>query len=121
MNVKIDIQHEDEDVVQFIKHLEENLDRDDEYSGIVSLETVAAADVNFDVVLDGENSNQDIDEFALRETGVEFEFAFTDGSSTNTVSFQKLIDSFYGKDSYVMYTEYSDNEERYYGYIFEKQ
>lgn len=117
MNLR-DISINDEastDIVQFIKHLEENLDPNEEFNSDVWLETVNKKEVG---KLPGSDIPRQRDRPETEQYGVHIYIEFTQNSDCPNHRFTSLVRDFFGRGNYVINGGFDGGMGEYNGYVF---
>lgn len=104
------------DVVQFVKHLEENLDPADDFDCDVWIETVEHDSVDD---LPGEEIPTRGDSIEPSEFGVQLRVSFVENSNAPTSRFRDLTRSFYdGSGEYALYASFDGSAGEYEAFVF---
>lgn len=106
----------DEDVVQFVKHLEENIDPSGEYDCTVKIATVRY-DEQGD--LPGDDIPTGSPDPDLAEWGVQVSVDFVDNSDCPNHRVSDLAKSFFGYGNYSLHAHFDGGAGEYEAYIFE--
>lgn len=108
-----------EDVVQFVKHIEENLDPDGEYNCEVWLETVHFDDYES---LPGDEIPMQGTRSPVKGHGVRVLIRFDDNSDCPQRQLSDLTDSFYnGNDGFRVNSHFDGGEGRFEWFCFETE
>lgn len=105
-----------EDVVQFVKHLEENLDPDDEFDSTVVIETVRLSEQDSMPASDITTRGPDPER---AEWGVRVTADFVDNMDAPSRRVSELAESFYGYGEYTLQSSFDGGAGDYEAYVFE--
>lgn len=106
-----------EDIVQFVKHLEENLDPNDEFDCDVSITTVTRGEVD-EIPADGLADNNYHDEYPDEQEGVYIHIEFEENKECPSGTVSELTESFFTVDEYTRNSEFDGASGEYDCYVF---